>query len=141
MSRIAICVGLAILLPVMVPTTASARGATGHFEVYCNGIGFFLERVDGAPAPGKLVLYLPTHPSGILFVPKEELIDVHVYAGGCALDGKCEVLANGTIELNKIAPDEGRVSGRYEMELGGKRLLGQFAVEQRRHKGRPEICE
>jgi hypothetical protein len=139
----AICLGIAVLLLVILPTTSWARDATGHFEVYCNGKGFFLERVDGARAPGKLVLYLPTPSLGIPFVlvPKEEWLDVHVYGDGCTLDGKCELLANGKIELSKISSDERRVSGRYELELGGKHLHGQFAVAVRRHKGPPEICE
>jgi hypothetical protein len=41
----------ALLLP------ASVATATGHFEVYCDGVGIFLARIDGAPAPGKLVLF------------------------------------------------------------------------------------
>jgi hypothetical protein len=136
----AICLGIAVLLLAIVPTTTSARDASGHFELYCNSIGFFLERVDGAPAPGKLVLYLRTHTRGVRFVPTEQWMDVDVYGDRCPAGGKCEVLANGKIVLNEIASDEKRVSGRYEMELGGKHPHGQFAAEERRYKGR-EICE
>jgi hypothetical protein len=38
-------------------TPASVPRATGHFEEYCDGVGFFLAKVDGAPASGKLVFF------------------------------------------------------------------------------------
>src|SRR5580692_3971438 len=46
---------------------ASVATATGHFEVYCDGVGIFLAKIDGAPVTGKLVLFLPlSFPPGTL---------------------------------------------------------------------------
>jgi hypothetical protein len=141
-SRIAACLSAAVLLLVVVPTATSARDATGHFEVYCDGVGFFLAKVDGAPTPGKLLLFLYTGFPGILYVPKEEWEDVSVYRNGCAADGKCEVLTRGKVRLdNEITRDGRHVSGKYEIELSGQHLHGQFATERRRYKHPPRICE
>jgi len=43
---------LLVALPVAPSTTA-----TGRFEAYCDGVGIFLSKIDGVPAPGKLVLF------------------------------------------------------------------------------------
>lgn len=61
-SRIAGCLSTAVpvLLLVVVPGGTFAQAATGRFEIYCDGAGFFLEKVDGAPAPRKLLLFLYT---------------------------------------------------------------------------------
>ena len=65
--------------------------------------------------------------SGINYVPKEEWKDVYVYRNGCIADGKCEVLARGKVWLdNEAMPDASRVSGKYEIELNGQHLRGQF---------------
>lgn len=141
-SRIAACLSTAVLLLVIVPTATPAQIATGHFEVYCDGAGFFLAKVDGAPAPPKLLLFLYAGFPGIPYVPKEEWKDVYVYRNGCAADGKCEVLTHGRIRLdNEIKRDGRRVSGEYEIELSGQHLRGQFAAKQRFYKHPPRICE
>src|ERR1700761_3191720 len=93
--RSAACLSTAALLLVSAPTAASAEAATGHFEVYCDGVGFFLAKIDGAPEPKKLLLFLRTGFPGIPYVPKDDWKDVYVYRNGCAADGKCEVLAHG----------------------------------------------
>ena len=66
-----------VLLLAVFPTASSGQNATGHFEVYCDGVGFFLAKVDGAPAPGKLFLFLYTGFPGIPYVPKETWKDVN----------------------------------------------------------------
>jgi hypothetical protein len=38
----------------------SSNGAMGRFEMYCDGVGLFLTKVDGAPAPRKLLLFVYT---------------------------------------------------------------------------------
>jgi len=143
--RSAACLSTAALLLFSVPTAATAQDATGHFEVYCDGVGFFLAKVDGAPAPRRLLLFLYTGFPGIPHVPKGDWKDVYVYRNGCAADGKCEVLARGKVQLDvDITPDgkrRRRVSGKYEIELSGQHLRGQFAAEQRFYKHPPRICE
>jgi hypothetical protein len=141
-SRIPVCLGTAVLSLVVVPTATSSQDATGHFEVYCDGVGFFLAKVDGAPAPRKLLLFLYTGFPGITAVPKEEWKDVSVYRNGCAADGKCEVLTHGKVWLdNELTWDSRRVSGKYEIELSGQYLQGRFAAERRFFRNPPRICE
>ncbi len=110
----------AVLL-VIVPTVASAKNATGRFEVYCDGVGFFLANVDGAPAPGKLLLFLRTD-----FIPdvtKEERKNVFIYPDGCVPDGKCKALTQGRIRFdNEFTRDSRRVAGTYEIELSGQNI-------------------
>jgi hypothetical protein len=139
-SRIAAFLSTAALLLAVVPTPASAEDATGHFEVYCDGGGFFLAKVDGAPAPRKLLLFLYT--GRVSYVPKEEWNEVIVYRNGCAADGKCEVLTHGKVRLDsELTRDGRRVSGKYEIELSDQHLHGQFATERRFHRHSPRICE
>lgn len=136
------CLGIAVLLLVVVSNGHTGENATGRFERYCDGFGFFLANVDGAPSPRKLLLFLYTGSPGVPYVPKEEWEDVIVYRNGCAADGKCEVLAHGRIRLdNEITPDGRRVSGKYEIEFSGQHLLGTFTSERRRSKHPPRICE
>ena len=45
-----------LFVPLLLPLALVAT-ASGHFEVYCDGVGIFLAKIDGAPAPGKLVLF------------------------------------------------------------------------------------
>ena len=49
--------GLIVLFVPPLLTPASVPKATGHFEEYCDGVGIFLAKVDGAPASGKLVFF------------------------------------------------------------------------------------
>jgi hypothetical protein len=121
---------------------APAHGAAGRFEAYCDGIGFFLTKVEGAPIPGKLLLFLYTDfPAVTPEVPKGEWTNVLVYRNGCAADGKCEVLAHGRVRLdNKITHMDRQVSGEYEIDLGGRHLHGQFEAKRRAYKLPPRIC-
>ena len=88
----AACLSTAVLLLVAVANGHSGDDVTGGFEVYCDGVGFFLAKVDGAPAPRKLFLFLYTGFRGVPLVPKQEWKDVNVYRNGCTADGKCEAL-------------------------------------------------
>jgi len=85
-ARMWICLSAVVLLLAVFPTASSGQNATGHFEMYCDGVGFFLAKVDGAPAPGKLFLFLYTGFPGIPYVPKETWKDVYVYRNGCIAD-------------------------------------------------------
>jgi hypothetical protein len=141
-SRIAVCLSTAFLLLIVVPTATSAQDATGHFEVYCDGVGFFLANVDGAPGQRKLLLFLRTDFPGIPYVPREEWKDVYVFRDGCAADEKCEVLTHGNVWLDReLTPDSRRVAGKYEIELNGQHIHGQFATGRRPSKHLTRICE
>jgi len=134
----------AALLFFVVSTAASAQDASGRFEVYCDGIGFFLTRVVGAPPTRKMLLFLRTDFPGIPYVPKNEWKSVYVYRDGCVPDGKCEVLTNGKVRLdNEFTPDSRHATGQYEIELAGQYIHGQFAAgwRQRRYKSPVRICE
>src|SRR5579863_8554901 len=140
--RIAMYLLVAVLSIVLVPTASSARGAAGGFEVYCDGIGFSLANVEGAPAPKTLFLFLYTgFPGYPYWVQKQEWKDVYVYRGGCAADGKCDVLTHGGVWLDhEITPDGRHVSGKYEIELGGQPIRGQFATSRRVSRHVTRIC-
>jgi hypothetical protein len=131
-----------LLLIAVFPIAAPAQNSTGRFEVYCNGVGIFLAKVDGAPAPRKVLLFLYTGFPGIPYVPKEEWKEVSVYRNGCRADGACDVLTRGKVRLDtEITPDGRRVSGKYEIEFSGQHLHGQFAAERRNYRHPPWICE
>lgn len=109
--------------------------------MYCDSIGFFLEKIDGAPAPGKLFLFLYTGFPGVPFVPKETWKDVSVFRDGCIADGKCEVLAHGKVWLDgEAVSDATRISGKYEIELNGQHLRGRFAAKRHDYKHSPRLC-
>jgi hypothetical protein len=140
-ARIRVCLSTAVLLLAVFPTATSAQNPIGHFEVYCDGVGFFLPKVDGAPALREVLLFLYTGFPGIPYVPKEKWKDLYVYRNGCVADGKCEVLARGRVWLDDEATGNAmRVSGKYEIELNGQHLRGQFAAKRRDEKQPPRRC-
>ena len=140
MSRPKFAPGIAFLIA----ATLAAAATSGHFEVYCDGIGFFLQNVDAAPAPEKLDMFLRTNFPGIPFVPKEIWRDVGVFSTGCKMDGKCAPIARGRIRLESPIEPYGkpgaRVSGQFEIDLDGQTLRGHFAVVQRQSRHPARIC-
>src|ERR1039458_5355143 len=88
--------GLVVLFQPL-PTLASASSATGHFEVYCDGVGLFLTKIEGAPASRKLVLFSQLRTFGGKYVGQGKWSDVYVYRDGCLPDGKCENIADGKV--------------------------------------------
>jgi hypothetical protein len=124
-----------------ITTPTSAQNATGYWEGYCDGFGFFLAKVDGAPAPGKLLLFLYTDFPGTPRVPKEEWTDVLVYRDGCIADGKCKTLAPGKVWLDFAATSESwYISGKYEIERNGQHLRGRFTTKRREIKIPVRVC-
>lgn len=139
--RVCICLTVVVLSLAALPTASPAQSASGHFEVYCDSIGFFLTKIDGAPAPGRLLLFLYTGFPWLRNVPKETWKDVSVFRDGCIADGKCEVLAHGKVWLDDEAvSDAARISGKYEIELNGQHLHGQFAAKRHYNKHSPRLC-
>ena len=134
----------ALLLP------ASAATATGRFEVYCDGVGIFLAKIDGAPAPGKLVLF--SYMSGSLgtiggsYFGQGRWSDAFVYRDGCVPDGKCESIARGKVWIDASdASNTGdlqpkRISGKYEIDLNGKHLQGGFVAKEHSRKHPLRFC-
>ena len=84
-----------IVLFVPSPTLAPENAATGHFEVYCDGVGLFLAKIDGAPASGKFVLFFEWGSTfGGDYVGQRKWSNAYVFRDGCLLDGKCESIAD-----------------------------------------------
>ena len=132
---------------------ASGGNATGRFEVYCDGVGFFLAKIADAPAPGRLVLF-----SYLIFggfgggtyggrhIGQGTWRKVSVMRDGCVPDGRCESIAYGRVWVDAWdttgAEDKAPnvISGRYEFVLNGKHLEGRF-VAKRLHRKHPlRIC-
>jgi hypothetical protein len=123
---------------------------TSKFEVYCDGLGIFLVNVDGAPAPGKLVLF-----SGVSFPPgtaiglvalQEKWSDAYVLPDGCVPDGKCESNGKGGVWIDKWDDNASGatprlISGKYEIEVNGKKLRGTFAAKLFSRKKPIRLCE
>jgi hypothetical protein len=87
-----VLLGLIVLLVPPLLTPASVPRATGHFEEYCDGVGIFLAKIDGAPASGKLVFFsymaFPGGTFGGEYIGQGKWSDVSVFADGCVPDGK-----------------------------------------------------
>lgn len=94
--------GSGVLLLLAAANGQPSEGATGRFEVYCDSVGLFLAKVEGAPAPRKLLLFLYMGFPGVSYVPKDEWKEVKVYRNGCAADAKCDVLAHGRIRITRL---------------------------------------
>jgi len=92
---------VALFLPALL---LSASPPTSHFEVYCDGVGIFLAKIDGAPALGKLVLFshmsFPPGTIGGRDFGQGKWSDVFVYRVGCVPDGKCEHIALGKVWID-----------------------------------------
>jgi hypothetical protein len=124
--------------------------ATGQFEVYCDGVGIFLAKIDGAPSPGKLVLFsqksFPPGTMGGRYFGQGKWSEVYVFRDGCVPDGKCESIADGKLWID--APDMAdtgdtppkRISGKYEINLNGKNLKGHFVTKRHISKHPLRLC-
>jgi len=133
--------GLIVLFFPRLPKPASAPTATGHFEVYCDGVGLFLAKIDGAPASGKLVLFSRLGGTfGGEYVGQGKWSDVYVFRDGCVPDGKCESIADGRIWIDPLDTPPKDMSGKYEINLNGKLLEGRFLAKRRVRKPPLRLC-
>ncbi len=126
---------------------ASVTTPTGHFEVYCDGVGIFLAKIDGAPAPGKLVLFSPTSfPPGTFggrYFEQGKWSDIYVYRDGCVPDGKCESIADGKVWIDATDKQDTQpkhISGKYEINLNGKHLKGTFLAKLHDRRRPLRLC-
>ena len=143
--RIYVFAGL-ILLSVQ-PPLAPGPPSSGHFEVYCDGVGIFLNQIDSAPAPEKLVLFsqvaFPPGTDGGLLLGQGNWSETYVFPDGCVPDGKCKSIGKGKIWINTWDPDDAppkHLSGKYELKLNGKHLEGSFLVERHDRKHPVRLC-
>lgn len=149
--RICICLGALVLLLAVLPTASSTHNANGRFEVYCDGVGFFLADIDGAPAPRKLVLFLYMGSTGSTFggryLGQGKWSDVFIFRNGCVPDGRCDSIAHGKVWIDAWDTPSGddalppkHISGEYEIDLNGQHLKGQFVAKQQEYKCPPRLC-
>jgi hypothetical protein len=137
--------GAVVLLLAVFSTASSTHNATGRFEMYCDGVGFFLANIDGAPPPRELFFFLyvsfPPGTMGGRYLPQEQWSNVSVYPKGCMADAKCEVIAHGKVWIDKdTTPPPRRLSGKYEIDLNDQHLKGLFVVKEHQHKYPPRVC-
>lgn len=142
----AACVYLGITVLFAPPSLAPAAvpRATGHFEDYCDGVGIFLAKVDGAPPPGKLVFFsylgFPGGTFGGDSIGQGKWSDVSVFNDGCIPDGKCPSIAHGRVWIDALDAPPKHISGKYEIKLNGKLLEGNFLAKRRDRKHPLRIC-
>jgi hypothetical protein len=136
--------GLIVLLSPPLLTPASVPRATGHFEEYCDGVGIFLSKVDGAPASGKLVFFsymgFPGGTFGGEYIGQGKWSDVSVFADGCVPDGKCQSIAHGRVWIDAPDTPPKHISGKYEIKLNGKLVEGAFLAKRRNRKHPLRLC-
>jgi hypothetical protein len=141
---------ITLFLPAL-PLSAFPANATGHLEVYCDGVGIFLAKIEGAPAPGKLVLFsymsFPPGTIGGRYLRQGMWINVSVFRNGCVPDGKCESIARGKVLIDpwdmqdySRQPPPKRISGKYEIDMKGKHLEGSFVLKQYHRKHPLRLC-
>ena len=141
--------GVAVILMSVLALPAPAVTATGQYEVYCDGVGVFLDKVDSVPASGRLVLfYRVPFPPGTFasYIGQGKWRDVYVFPKGCVPDGKCESIAIGKVRIDQWDAEETedrppkRISGKYEIDLNGKHLEGQFIAAKSRRTHAERVC-
>jgi len=132
---------LSLVLAMSLPAMASSPKATGHFEVYCDGIGLFLAKLDAVPAPGRLVLFARLgNTFGGDNVGQMKWSDVDVFRDGCIPEGKCERIANGKVWIDTRDGSPKHISGKYELKLNDKLLKGTFVAKKRAIKRPIRLC-
>jgi hypothetical protein len=111
--------------------------------VYCDGVGIFLAKIDGAPAPRKLVLFSRLDAMGGRYIGQGKWSNVYVHRDGCVPDGKCESIADGKIWIDTTDEQDAqlkRISGKYEINLNGKHLEGSFLVKRHDRRRPLRLC-
>jgi hypothetical protein len=129
--------GFVFLLQICPSALSASKNASGWFSPHCDGASFYLSKVDGLPFEQTLVLNIQSHMSWGLYRPQEVWVDV--YGARCVSAGKCEAASHARIWLNKVGPKDKRVSSKYEVDLGGQQLAGEFVAKYRKDK--TWLCE
>jgi len=142
-SAASVFLSLIVFFVPLSPAPASAPAATGHFEVYCDGVGLFLAKIGAAPASGKLVLFsFMGSTFGGRYVGEGKWHDVHVFHEECFLspNGKCESIADGRVWIDALDTPPRHISGKYEIKLNDKLLEGTFFLKRRDRKRPLRLC-
>lgn len=120
--------------PHLLQLAASTGSAKGRFEFRCNGVSLFLSNIAGAP--DKLELFLtigfPPGTQGGHYLGQGRWSDVSVYSNGC-ISGKCVAHGKVWIDGALLGPEDPppkRISGKYELDLNGKHLEGDFVARE-----------
>jgi hypothetical protein len=122
---------LAVLFQLYPSTLLATKVASGCFSPHCDGASFFLTKVDGLPAGQKLNMNMRHYDlSWWVYRPQEIWEDVS--AERCVSVGKCEAATHARIWLDKVGPNDKRVSGKYDVEFGGEHLEGTFVLKYRK---------
>ena len=139
--------GLIILFAPSFLPRVSAAVVNGRFELYCDGVGIFLAKIDGAPAPGKLVLFsLVGFPPGTIggrSFGQGKWSEIATFRDGCVPDGKCKSIAYGRVWIDEPETQDAwpkHISGKYEINLNGKLLKGDFVARRRDRKHPVRLC-
>lgn len=137
----------ALLLVPDLQLPASANTLKGRFELYCVDVGIFLTEIDGAPAPRKLALFFSPSFGAIQGrFPRDTWYDVSVYNDWCVPSkSKCQSVGHGKVWVDGPDPGPGappskRISGKYEIDLNGKHLEGDFVAKEHNYKP-VGVCE
>jgi hypothetical protein len=149
-ARRCICLSHIALVLLALPIPAFAAKAAGRFEVCCDGVGIFLAAIEGAPEPGKLVLFsyvnFPLGTAGGNLLGQGRWSEVYVLRDGCVPDGRCKSIAHGKVWIDAWdTPDAGNgpprsVSGKYEIDLNGKHLEGHFVAKRHLTRHVLRVC-
>ena len=140
---------LSVLMLFIPPLLSPESVATGHFEVYCDGVGIFLARIDSAPAPGKLVLFFVVgFPPGTAgsYIGQGQWSKIYVFPDGCVPDGKCKSIASGRVWIDAQDAQDNRdtppthISGKYEIKLNSKHLEGAFVAKLHNRRRPLRLC-
>jgi hypothetical protein len=130
-----------VLMAVLLLLSSSAFFAAGDrdwFETDCDGATFHFRTLDATSGGQKFVFRLSL--GNLHFIP--ELMGgnwLDAKGKRCSADGKCEEASQARIWLNRTKGYK-HISGRYELDLGGQHIQGQFAAKYRKHKPML-ICE
>jgi hypothetical protein len=129
------------------PLLSPASVATGHYVLYCDAVGISLAKIDGAPVPGKFVLFFevsfPPGTVGGQIMGRGEWSHVYVLRDGCVPAYRCESIAEGKVWID--APDTQHlppkhISGKYEIDLNGKHLEGTFLAKRKSEERPLRLC-
>src|SRR6267142_4523349 len=122
---------LVVLFQLYPSTLLATKVASGWFSPHCDGASFFLTKVDGLPTGQKLNMTMRHYAlSWWVYRPQEVWEDVSTER--CVSAGKCEAATHARIWLDTVGPNDKRVSGRYDVDVGGQHLEGTFLVKYRK---------
>jgi hypothetical protein len=117
---------------------AFAADSKGYFQDDCSGTTIHITKFDGPHGGQQLVLRLSTgHLHYWYYSEESRWWDAEGKL--CSVDGKCQESTHARVWVNYAKEMDKRISGKYEVDLNGQRLEGQFVVKNRKYKPLP-IC-